>query len=135
MYTLLVILFLIISFLMVIVILMQSSKGGGLASSFGGLGGGAFLGARGTADFLQKATMVLGISYGVVIMLIGIYITANTSPATQKSEAEQMFEKVQSMPSAVAPAPFDVKNAKPVAPEEGSQNNQQGQQQPEPKNK
>ncbi|GAB4180823.1 MAG: hypothetical protein Kow00108_17370 [Calditrichia bacterium] len=121
MYTFLVLLFLLTSFLMVIVILMQSSKGGGLASSFGGLGGGAFLGARGTANFLQKATMVLGIMYGAICILIGIYISANHMSMGQASEAEEMFNKVQTeMPSAVAPAPFDVKDATPVPAEEGT---------------
>jgi preprotein translocase subunit SecG len=127
MYTLLVFLFLLISILMVLVILMQSSKGGGLASSFGGLGGGAFLGARGTANFLQKSTMFLGVAYGAICILIGIYISVNSQSMIQKSEAEQMFEKVQQgASSVVAPAPFDVKDAQPV-PVEESQKPEQAQ--------
>lgn len=131
MYTLLILLFLLVSFLMVIVILMQSSKGHGLASSFGGLGGGAFLGARGTANFLQKSTMVLGITYGVLCIVIGLYISSNSSSLMQRSESEEMFEKMQNMPTTVAPAPFDVQNAQPVPespqngqPENNNNNNQ-----------
>ena len=94
MFTFLVLLFLLICMFMILVILMQSSKGGGLASSFGGAGGGSsFLGARGTANFLQKATMFLGISYGVITLLIGIYVSASYTGDQGQSEAEQLFEQ------------------------------------------
>jgi preprotein translocase subunit SecG len=64
-YTILVILHVIVSFLLVIVILLQNSKGGGLSgAAFGGGGSSmAFLGARGTATLLTRATTVLAILF------------------------------------------------------------------------
>ncbi len=76
-YTFLVFLHIIISILLVVVILLQSAKGGGLAgSAFGGGSSMAFLGARGTATFLSRATTVLAIifmlnSLGMSFMLKG----------------------------------------------------------------
>ena len=71
MYTLLIVLFVFVAVLMTITILMQSSKGGGLAASFGGMGAGGVFGPRGAANFLQKATTVLAITYGLLCLIIG----------------------------------------------------------------
>lgn len=71
MYTFLILLFVFVAILMTIAILMQSSKGGGLAASFGTMGMGGVFGPRGAANFLQKATTVLAILYGVLCLLIG----------------------------------------------------------------
>ncbi|MCK5077899.1 MAG: preprotein translocase subunit SecG [Calditrichia bacterium] len=113
-FTVLVILFVLICLLMVLVILMQSSKGGGLASSFGGMGGGSsLLGARGTANFLSKATMFLGISYGVITILIGITVSAMNTGDGGQSEAEQLFEK-QKQEMTIPAAPFNPADAHQV---------------------
>ena len=114
MFTFLVLLFLLICLFMVLVILMQSSKGGGLASSFGGAGGGSsFLGARGTANFLQKATMFLGISYGVITLLIGVYVSASNTAGQGQSEAEQLFEQQKQEMTLPMPA-FDPQEAQMI---------------------
>ncbi len=59
-----IILHVIVSILLVVAILVQSSKGGGLAgSAFGGGPSMSFLGARGTATFLSRATTILAIIF------------------------------------------------------------------------
>ena len=57
-------------------ILLQSSKGGGLAGSTFGGGASSFLGARGTATFLSRATTILAVvfmlnSLGLSLLLQG----------------------------------------------------------------
>lgn len=97
MYSLLVILFVIVCILLVITILMQASKGGGLASSFGGMGSaGGVLGARGAASFLQKVTIGLGISYGILCLIISLL----SKPATELPES-QTQERIRSEQPAV----------------------------------
>ncbi len=113
MFTLAMIIFVLISLLLVLTILMQSSKGGGLASSFGGMGGGSFLGARGTANFLQKATMVLGILYGAVTLLIGISVSSKDAVSSARSEAEKMFEQ-QKQEMVLPAAPFNPSEARSI---------------------
>jgi preprotein translocase subunit SecG len=51
---------------------MQSSKGGGLAGTFGGANVGMVFGVRRTADFLTKATQILGIAFGVIALIINL---------------------------------------------------------------
>ncbi|MEO7504164.1 MAG: preprotein translocase subunit SecG [Sphingomicrobium sp.] len=57
MFTFLLIVQTLIAFSLVLVILMQRSEGGGLGV---GSSGGGFMTARGAADFLTRATAVLG---------------------------------------------------------------------------
>jgi len=119
MFTFLVLLFLLICMFMVLVILMQSSKGGGLASSFGGAGSTSFLGARGTANFLQKATMFLGISYGVITLLIGVYVSSSHGTATGQTDAEKAFEKTR-QEMTLPQTNFDTRDAQIIGePQEG----------------
>jgi preprotein translocase subunit SecG len=77
-YLILIILHLVVSLMLMLAILLQSSKGGGLAGSpFGGGTSMAFLGARGTANFLSRATTILAVifmlnSLGLSLMGKGI---------------------------------------------------------------
>ena len=87
----------IVSALMVVVILLQSSKGGGLAgSAFGGGGGSmSFLGARGTATFLSRATAVLAIifmlnSLSLSLLLRGIGQPVSVTQREIQSEAQRL---------------------------------------------
>ncbi len=101
-YTFLVILFILNCALLVVTILMQSSKGGGLASSFGGMGGASVFGPRHAASFLQKATVVLGISFillSILINLAGTHRRAETSKIQQ--EIQQMESNVPVLPEAL----------------------------------
>lgn len=95
-YTILVLLHVIVSFLLVVVILLQSSKGGGLAgSTFGGGPSMSFLGARGTANFLSRATTVLAIifmlnSLGLSVMLKGIGRPASVTQREMQTGAQNL---------------------------------------------
>jgi len=75
-YTILILLHVLVSFFLVVVILLQSSKGGGLAGSTFGGGASSILGARGTANFLSRATAILAVvfmlnSLGLSLLLQG----------------------------------------------------------------
>lgn len=64
MYTFLVILILIVCVLLALVVLVQNSKGGGLAANFSAPT--QVLGARQSADFIEKATWWLA---GILVVL------------------------------------------------------------------
>jgi preprotein translocase subunit SecG len=104
MYTLLILLFVLVASLMTVAILMQSSKGGGLAASFGGMGMGGVFGPRGAANFLQKATTVLAILYGLVCLLIGFIgrPTAGDSGSVIQRELQRQQQQTGA-PMPVAP--------------------------------
>ncbi len=107
MYTFLIILFVLTCILLVISILLQSSKGGGLASSFGGLGGAAVFGPRGATSFLQKTTMVLGILF--VLLSIMINLIGRNRGMEELNRTQQM----QQTPVPVAPLPGDQETQSP----------------------
>ena len=86
------------------VILMQRSEGGGL-----GVGGSSsgFMTARGAADFLTRATSILGGTFIVLSVVMAAYAGASRQPtkidtslAGKLTPAQQ-----QSQPSPVQPAP------------------------------
>ncbi len=103
MITILTILHILICIFLVVSILLQSSKGGGLAGMFGGGGMGA-LGGRGTATFLARVTMWLGIGFASTAILIGLIRKGTKSE--QKSMVQQVMESEQdraSTPAAILP--------------------------------
>lgn len=109
MYTLLIVLFVFVCIIMVITILLQASKGGGLAGSFGGMGGASgFLGARGAVSFLQKLTVGLAISYGLLCLIISLL----SRPAeTLPSETQERIRQEQQANPVPAPLPDNQPNA------------------------
>ncbi|MFN8714774.1 MAG: preprotein translocase subunit SecG [Bacteroidota bacterium] len=111
MTTVISILILLVSLLLIIVVLVQNPKGGGLASGFSG--GNQVMGARRTADFLEKATWGLA----GLLMLMSIVSTGLTV-----SNAEAGEEEVQSQTIDKA-ADLNAKSkqpaAKPAAPAPG----------------
>lgn len=119
MITILTVLFILVCIFLIISILLQSSKGGGLAGMFGGGGGmGSVFGGRGAASFLAKTSMWLGITFGTLAILIGLF-TAKTS-SKQQSMIEQVMEKeTGSTPAAILP------KASGVSESENSGNNEE----------
>jgi len=123
-YSLLIFLFVIICILLVVVILMQASKGGGLASSFGGMGSsGGILGARGATSFLQKATIGLAISFGVICLIISVISTSGGVAPDSKTQERIRTEQQTTAP--LTPPPGVDGNAtegtaKPSQPAPGS---------------
>ncbi len=89
MVTFFIIVHLLVSAALVISILLQSGKGGGLSGAFGGLGeAGAILGGRGTATFLNKATVVLAIVFALNCFVLGYFYS-------QGSQVQTVTERVQ----------------------------------------
>ena len=120
MYQFFIILFVIVCIIMIVAILLQASKGGGLASSFGGMGSaGGFLGARGAVSFLQKLTIGLAISYGVLCFIISLLSKPGELPQSQTQEKIQ--QEQQAIPTAPVPLPEPSDNNQAPTQEPGSQ--------------
>src|ERR1022692_4602575 len=81
MLALLLILIIIACCLLVVIILAQNPKGGGLSNI--GAGASQFLGARQTADFLEKSTWYFGI--GILFVVIITYFLTSTPGGTEKT--------------------------------------------------
>ena len=100
-YILISVLGLITCILLALIVLVQNPKGGGLASNFSSSN--QYLGARKTADFLEKATWTLAIIL-LVLSLASIFAIpkgGNIQDVPQ-SEIQQMAEEESS-----APVPVD----------------------------
>ncbi len=107
MLTLLLILIIIACCLLVVIILAQNPKGGGLSNI--GAGASQYLGARQTADFLEKSTWYFGI--GILFVVVITYFLT-TSP----SGPDKSFKSRTEGTEAPAYAPTAKPKAKPAAP-------------------
>jgi len=95
----------VIAISLISVILMQRSEGGGL-----GVGGSSsgFMTARGAADFLTRATSVLGGTFIVLSVVMAAYAGASREPAkidTSLAGKLAPIQQQQSQPAPVQPAP------------------------------
>jgi preprotein translocase subunit SecG len=103
MFTFLLILQTLVAASLVLVILMQRSEGGGL-----GVGGSSsgFMTARGAADFLTRATSILGGAFVVLsILLAAIAGATRESPKIDTSLARPIESAPKTAPAAPEPAP------------------------------
>ncbi len=130
-YGFLIFLFVVTCILLIIVILMQASKGGGLASSFGGMGSaGGILGARGATSFLQKATIGLAISFGVICLIISVISTSGGVAPDSKTQERIRTEQQTTAPLTPPPPGVDgsategTANPSQPAPGSGADNSQ-----------
>ena len=119
MLTLLLILIIIACCLLVVIILAQNPKGGGLSNI--GAGASQFLGARQTADFLEKSTWYFGIGI-LAVVVITYFLTGSTGGGPERTfksrtEGAEAPAYAPAKPKAAAPA------AKPnqAAPANGNQ--------------
>jgi preprotein translocase subunit SecG len=80
---LLLILIIIACCLLVVIILAQNPKGGGLSRI--GAGASQFLGARQTADFLEKSTWYFGIGI-LVVVFITYFLTSSPSESGKANQ-------------------------------------------------
>ena len=97
MYIFISILILLISILLGLIILVQNPKGGGLAANFTGSGS-QFMGARQTADFLEKATWGLGIALLVLSLTATMIVPRATNIAgPQDTELRDQIQDVQTV--------------------------------------
>lgn len=97
MYTFIVILITVIAILITIAVLLQSGQGSGLSGGIAGNAGGAAgaIGSRRTADFLSKATSVLGATFLVLCLVANFFIdrTTTTRSAVQQSGVQFPIER------------------------------------------
>jgi preprotein translocase subunit SecG len=84
MYTFIVILILIVCVLLALVVLVQNSKGGGLAANFSAPT--QVLGARQSADFIEKATWWLAAILIVLSLVATAVIPRHSSADPMKTE-------------------------------------------------
>ena len=93
MLTVLLILLAIAAILLILIILAQNPKGGGLSSSFGGST--QIIGARQTADFLEKASWYLAIGILVVILMTSIFKPSTEQGVERKSLISDQVDEMQ----------------------------------------
>ena len=114
MFTFLLIVQTLIAFTLVVVILMQRSEGGGL-----GVGGssGGLMTARGAADFLTRATSVLGGLFIVLsIVLAAVAGVSRESTTVDTSLAKPATPYGQAQPTTPATAPATAPAGNQTAP-------------------
>ena len=90
MSTVLLVLHLMIAIFLVAFILLQRSSGGALDGLGGGNGASSFLTARGTGNFLTRATAILATLFFITSMSLSLYYKGHTAHATAKSIVEQV---------------------------------------------
>ena len=106
-----------IAFALICVILMQRSEGGGL-----GVGGSSsgFMTARGAADFLTRATAVLGGLFIVLSIVMAAIAGATRIPTkidtSLAGKTTAPIEQSQPAPSSPAPAPAQTPQQNKQAP-------------------
>ncbi len=107
MFTILMMILIIICVLITIVVLMQSSKGTGLSGAFGGASGmGTVFGVRRTADFLTRATWILGITFVILCIVINLFFLptgVSEESLIRKSAMENPTPMPQQTPAPTQP--------------------------------
>ena len=97
METLVLTIHILIALALVVVVLLQRSEGGGLG--IGGGSGGGFMTARGTANFMTRATTVLAIGFFTTTIILAILAGYTTEPASIVDEVLQQEPAQTSGPS------------------------------------
>ncbi len=101
MYVFVSILILIVSVLLGLIVLVQNPKGGGLAANFSG--GTQFMGARQTADFLEKASWTLAVAL-LVLSLTATMVIPRATAGGQQQDTE--LKDVSNTPQTQQPIDF-----------------------------
>ncbi|MDR2906398.1 MAG: preprotein translocase subunit SecG [Bacteroidales bacterium] len=95
--------------LLAVIVLVQNPKGGGLSQTFGGAGN-QIMGARKTADFLERATWTLAIALCSLSIISAFSIPRGTTTgsgiSTEITVDETAMPQLPTMPTAV-PAPAE----------------------------
>jgi len=102
-YSIIVGLITLIAILITIAILLQSGQGSGLSGGIAGNAGGAAgaMGSRRTADFLSKATSVLGGAFLVLCLVANFFIdrSTTTQSAIQRSGVQFPVDNTLTAPA------------------------------------
>lgn len=102
MYTFIVILILIVCVLLALVVLVQNSKGGGLAANFSAPT--QVLGARQSADFIEKATWWLAAILIVLSLVATAVIPRSTAADPMQTEVTTTANDLSPVQQTTAPA-------------------------------
>ena len=99
MYSIIVVLITVIAILITIAILLQSGQGSGLSGGIAGnAGGGAgAIGSRRTADFLSKATSVLGGAFLMLCLVANFFIDRSTTTSSAVQQRGLQFPVEQGL--------------------------------------
>lgn len=95
---------------MTVLILLQNGEGANAGSGFGGGASATVFGARGSANFLTRATAVLGAIFFVLSLGMGMYLHHNGAPQAQQASLGVMAgvgtpdQKTPAKANATAPA-------------------------------
>ena len=106
------ILFVIVAIAMIALILMQRGAGAAAGSGFGGGASATVFGARGSSNFLSKATKWLAISFFAITLFMAWYAMHRANPNALDMDLGVMGGQVPTAPVEGAPAT----PATPVAP-------------------
>lgn len=114
------VLYVLIAIAMIALILMQRGAGAAAGSGFGGGGSATVFGARGSANFLSKATKWLAIAFFGISLGMAWYATHSARPkaATSSDLGVMAGMPAQRAPAAIpqAAAPASVPQAAPTVP-------------------
>lgn len=99
-YSLLIVIITIICIFLTIAVLLQSGEGGGLSGIAAGGQATQMMGQRRTADFLSKATAILGGSFLVLCLVANFFITrGGQTKSTIQQDANATAPANLNMPS------------------------------------
>ena len=107
--TIISILIILVSILLILVVLIQNSKGGGLASNFASSN--QVMGARKTADFLEKTTWTLAIALLALSLLATPY--SKKTVVEENQGAESVTRKKAENSNATPPVGMPESNVAP----------------------
>jgi preprotein translocase subunit SecG len=95
-FWLLLVLFVLVCIIVCFLVLIQSDKGGGISGTIGGGLGGAssLLGTQDTANILTKGTVIFGISFFVLCILMSL-VMSNRDVSAEKSLLQKRAEQQQ----------------------------------------
>jgi len=94
---------LLIAIVLILIVLVQSAKGTDVGSAFGGMGGQATFGPRGTTTFLSKATIGLAAAFMVTSVALSIMGRGVTSGGESILSGEENAP-AQTEPGTTSPA-------------------------------
>ncbi|MFO7657743.1 MAG: preprotein translocase subunit SecG [Bacteroidales bacterium] len=110
MYTLIAVLIIIVCIFLILIVLVQNSKGGGLAANFSSAN--QIMGARRSADFLEKATWTLA-SALLFLSLVATVAIPREKVEIEKSKIQDQIENAVDpgrMPEFPTTAPDQTEN-------------------------
>ncbi len=113
--------YILIAAAMIVLILMQRGAGADAGSGFGGGASSTVFGARGSSNFLTRATGVLAALFFLLSLGMGMYFARTGAPAGRSNADLGVMAGIANKPDAtqnaqpVAPAASDVPQATPAA--------------------